>query len=192
MANTNAPFGLMHRSYSEGSAPTYGQSWALIDKDDTTAIGYGDLCKQLNTGYIARWTAGTSAVAMAGVLTGCQYLSNEGNWRFSNYWPGSGAQQDVKASIIPATNPDATFLVQSSGSAITLADIGINGDLVMGTVNTTTGKSGAALNQATLADTNTFPLKVIGLYDGIGNGSDAASSYNWVVVKFNSNAVTGV
>lgn len=192
MANTNAPFGLRQQSYAEGSAPTFGQSWSLVDKDDTAPIGWGDPVKQLSTGYIAAWTAGTSAVALAGVFVGCEYLDNNGVWRYSNYWPGSGAQQDVRAAIIPATNADATFLVQSSGTAITLADIGINGDLVMGTPNTTTGKSTSTINQATLATTNTFPLKIIGLYNGIGNGSDAASSYNWVVVKFNSNAVTGV
>lgn len=192
MANTNAPFGLWHRSYAAGSAPTFAQSAAVVDKDDTAPIGWGDPVKQLSTGYIAAWTAGTSAVALAGVFVGCRYLDNNGNTRYSNYWPGSGAAQDVEAYIIPATNADAQFLVQSSGTAITLADVGINGDLSMGTPNTTTGKSTSSINQATLATTNTFPLKIVGLYNGVGNGSDAASSYNWVVVKFNSNAVTGV
>lgn len=192
MANTNAPFGLWHRSNVGGAAPNYATVDMLIDKDDTAAIGWGDPVKQVNTGYIAAWTAGTSVVALAGVFQGCEYLDNNGIWRFSPWWPGSGAAQDVKAKIIPAYNDSATFLVQSSGSAITLADIGINGDLSMGTPNTTTGKSTSSINQATLATTATFPLKIIGLYDGIGNGSDAASSYNWVVVKFNSNAVLGV
>lgn len=192
MANTNAPFGLWHRSYAEGGAPSYGQSTVTIDKDDTAAVGWGDPVKQLSTGYVAAWTAGTSAVALAGVLTGCEYLDNNGNYRHSNYWPGSGAQQDVTAFVIPATNSTATFLVQSSGSAITLADIGINGDMSMGTPSSVTGKSTSSLNQATLATTATFPFKIVGLYNGVGNGSDAASSYNWVVVKFNSNAVLGV
>jgi hypothetical protein len=192
MANTNAPFGLRHRSNVGGAAPNYSVIAMTVDKDDTAPIGQGDPVKQVNTGYIAAWTAGTSVVALAGVFDGCEYLDNNGNYRRSPNWPGSGAAQDVIAHVIPSYNDSATFLIQSSGSAITLADIGVNGDLVMGTPNTRTGQSTSAINQATLATTATFPLKIIGLYDGVGNGSDAASSYNWVVVKFNSNAVLGV
>jgi hypothetical protein len=192
MANNNAPFGLRHRSNVGGAAPNYSVIAMTIDKDDTAPIGQGDPVRQLNTGYITAWTAGTSVVALAGVLDGVEYLDNNGNYRRSPNWPGSGAQQDLIAHVIPAYNESATFLIQSSGSAITLADIGLNGDFVVGTPNARTGQSTTSLNQATLATTATFPVKIIGLYNGVGDGSDAASSHNWVVVKFNSNAVLGV
>lgn len=195
MANTLAPFGLKQAGYSEGFAPSFGQAAALIAYNDTSAIGWGDPVKQLSTGYIARWTAGTSAVALAGTFVGCTYLSvAQGRVVWMPYWPGSdvASTSTVTAFIIPASNGQGEFIAQSSGTAIGIADIGANVDLSMGTVNTVTGMSGASLDQTTLATTNTLPLKIVGLYQGLGNGSDSASSYNWVRVKFNSSAVTGV
>ena len=58
MANTNAPFGF-RQIKGTGSVPTYEQSTRVIDKDNTTAIFYGDAVIPLTTGYIAQATAST-------------------------------------------------------------------------------------------------------------------------------------
>ena len=33
--------------------------------------------------------------------------------------------------------------------------------------------------------TATLPFRVVGLYNGVGNGSDATTDYNWVIVAAN-------
>jgi hypothetical protein len=44
----------------------------------------------------------------------------------------------------------------------------------------------AALSATTTGTTaSALPFKIVSLYQGIGNGSDPASNYNWVVVGFN-------
>lgn len=197
MANTNAPFGLRQTGYAEGQAPTFGMSNFGISSADTNAIGWGDPVKlDSSTGLIQRWTAGTSSVLLAGVFVGCEYMSTSGTWTFSNWWPGGGAASNPIAKVIPATQSSAQFLIQATTTA-TSAMIWANADLTMGSVNTTTGMSGAALNSASVATTATFPLKIVSLYgtpyglNAVGPGSDSASANNWVVVRFNSDAILG-
>ena len=115
---------------------------------------------------------------------GCKYLSTAlGYTRWSAYYPGSDAAADVEAYI--CDDPQATFMVQSSGTAIGLADIGINADFTLGTGSTRTGQSGASLDQGTLADTATLPFRVISLVEGVGPGADITTSYNRVIVCWN-------
>lgn len=195
MANTLAPFGFSHIGYGSGAAPNYSMITRKFASSDSTACGHGDPVKELNTGYVSRWTASTSTIRLAGVLVGTKfYSSSEGRVVYRNYWPGSGATGDVTAFIVPcnAFHVAPLFLVQSSGTAITLADIGANADVSMGTVNTATGLSGATLDQSTINTTNTLPFRIVDLFAGLGNGSDAASSYNWVMVQPNVAALAGI
>lgn len=181
MANTNTPFGFkQYRGL--GSAPTYEQSVRLIKSDNTTAIYFGDPVKSLNTGYIDR---GTATGAIAGIFAGCKYLStSQKRTVWSNYWPGSDAASDVEAYII--NDPNAQFVVQAGGTAITLADIGANIDFALGTGNSATGISGAYATGA--ATTIGLPFRVVGLVTEPpgANGTDATSAYNQIIVGFNN------
>jgi hypothetical protein len=61
--------------------------------------------------------------------------------------------------------------------------------------NTTTGSSGAALNQSTIATTATFPFRIVELYSSYqnyGNGSDNTTSYNRAIVVANNAGLVGV
>lgn len=182
MPNTNAPFGF--RQYRGlGSAPTYEQSVRLIKSDNTTATFFGDPVTNLNTGYITRATAGTAQIT--GIFAGCKYLStSQKRTVWSNFWPGADAAADVEAYIID--DPNAQFLVQAGGTAIGLADIGLNIQFNLGTGNANTGISGAYVESP--AVTATLPFRIIGLdVDPPGsNGSDIASAYNYVIVGFNN------
>lgn len=185
MANTNAPFGFL----SDGNQP--GQGWdgsqitRKIASNYGTAIFTGDPVVGINSGYIGRGANNTTQ--LAGIFVGCEYLSTAVNRKvWSPYWPGSGASGDVTAYII--NNPDAKFLAQSNNTAIGFADIGANIGFVIGTGNTSTGRSGAALDQSTIETTTTLPFRILGLYqDGNPNfpGGDSTSAYNWVYVGFN-------
>ena len=182
MANTNAPFGF--RQYRGlGSAPTYEQSVRLVKSDNTTAIYFGDPVSNLNTGYITRATAGTAQIS--GIFAGCKYLStSQKRTVWSNYWPGSDAAADVEAYIID--DPNAQFLVQAGGTAIGLADMGLNIQFNLGTGNSATGISGAYVESPTV--TATLPFRIIGFdVDPPGsNGTDITSAYNYVIVAFNN------
>lgn len=184
MANTNAPFGF--RQYSgTGSAPTYEQTTRKIKSDNTTAIFFGDAVIPLSTGYITQASAGT--VQLAGIFAGCKYVStSQKRTVWSNYWPGSDANGDVEAYVI--NDPNAQFVVQTGGTAVTLADIGANIQLNVGTGNTATGISGMYVENPNT--TVTLPFKVVGLVESPpgANGTDATSAYNQVIVQFNNTA----
>ena len=182
MANTNAPFGF--RQYRGlGSAPTYEQSVRLIKSDNTTAVYFGDPVSNLNTGYITRATAGTAQIA--GIFVGCKYLStSQKRTVWSNYWPGSDASADVEAYIVD--DPNAQFVVQAGGTAIGLADMGLNIQFNLGTGNSSTGISGAYVESP--AVTATLPFRIIGFIESPpgANGTDIASAYNQIIVGFNN------
>lgn len=182
MPNTNAAFGF--RVYrGMGADPTYELSVRLIKSDNTTAIFFGDPVTNLNTGYITRATAGTAQIS--GIFAGCKYLStSQKRTVWSNYWPGSDAAADVEAYIIDA--PNAQFVVQAGGTAIGLADMGLNIQFNLGTGNASTGISGAFVESP--AVTATLPFRIIGfIQDPPGaNGTDISSAYNQIIVGFNN------
>jgi hypothetical protein len=182
MANTNAPFGF--REYrGMGSGPTYEQSVRLIKSDNTTAVYFGDPVSNLGTGYITRATAGTAQIS--GIFAGCKYLStSQKRTVWSNYWPGSDASADVEAYIIDA--PNAQFIVQAGGTAIGLADMGLNIQFNLGTGNADTGISGAYVESP--AVTATLPFRIIGFVESPpgANGTDITSAYNQIIVGFNN------
>jgi hypothetical protein len=182
MPNTNAPFGF--RVYrGMGATPTYEQSVRLVKSDNTTAIYFGDPVSNLDTGYIARATAGTAQIA--GIFAGCKYLStSQKRVVWSNYWPGADAAADVEAYIIDA--PNTQFLVQAGGTAIGLAAMGLYVQFNLGTGNANTGISGAFVESPNV--TATLPFRIIGFdVDPPGsNGTDIASAYNYIIVGFNN------
>lgn len=189
MANTFAPFGFMQQGNTEGASPTFGMFTRLIAAGDS-AVYTNDPLKLLNTGYVSKWTVGTAVSQLAGMFMGCQYQSSQGLIR-SPYWPGSGSVGDVTAFIVPCNlSVPGLFLVQSGNSnttatPIAFAQIGENIDVAMGTGSTAQGISGAYADQFTLGVTATLPFRIMGLYNGVGNGSDAASANNWIFVAAN-------
>lgn len=196
MANTSAPFGLSDWQVGRGVAGTFEEIYAKVASNDATAIGYGDPVKQLSTGYVSRWTASTAVSQMVGILVSCTYFSTSQQQIVTrSYWPGSDATGDVTVKLV-ACNLAAPgrFIAQTDSTGLTFADIGINIDLNMGTVNTTTGQSGAYLDGGTKAATATLPFRVIGL---VGVGGDnipigpfgtnglASGAYNLAIVAAN-------
>lgn len=154
----------------------------------------------------------TVYVPVAGVFTGCKYLStSQKRTVWSNYWPGSDTTQDVEAYVV--TDPNARFIVQTGNSSTTATAMGQNqvgqnigfnwqDSTATGETNgrTSTGLSTMFADQATSSQAgitaNSFlPFRIIALANylpgqssplsGI-NGFDAASGYNELVVGFNN------
>lgn len=200
MANTFAPFGLRHMGGVPGSAPSAEQVEYQIVYNDSNKIYFGDPVKLLASGYVAAWTAGTAVSQLAGTFVGCKYLSvSRAQVVWSPYWPGADASSGtVYAYIVPVAPGSAQrFLVQTSNSSTTAVAVGqsslfLNADVAMGTGSTVNGISGAYLDINTFNTTPTLPFRIMGLYQGVGNGSDSASAYNWVVVQANIAQNTGL
>lgn len=197
MANTNAPFGAMPYTGADGAAPTYGMTTRLIAYDDTTKIYRGDLVKQLNTGYIAQWTASTGVSQAAGVFWGCKYYSvSQKTTVFSPYWPGADVATNavVTAFLIPInTAVPPKFVVQADGTGLAFTNVGQNIDVAMGTGSTLTGMSGMYLDTGTLGTTATLPFRILRLFSdvGVGNGTEAGA-YNRAIVQANIYQETGI
>jgi hypothetical protein len=200
MANTNSPFGLRLLGVNSGGTPSFNLITATIDKDDTQVAYRGDGMESLTTGYVHAITAaGTAASQWAGIFWGCEYLSTALGRRVqSSYWPGSDAAADVTAYLIPLSgHPAVEFVAQATSTAIAFEDIGENVDIgyAAGTAYTGWAKSGTTIAQSTLGTGATLPFRIVDLWSNrtlSGEpGTDDTSSYNWVVVRFNSLGETG-
>lgn len=187
MANTNSPNGFTYSGRQEGGSPTVGYSYRKIAYNDTTAIGFGDPVTALGTGYITSATPGTTQID--GIFYGCEYYATAvSRVVWSNSWPGSGSNSSATILAQLITDPQSTFIAQSNNTAITFADIEANINFVTGTVSSG-GFSAAALDQSSIATTNTLPFRIVGLYSGSAPpgtpGTDDASAYNRVIVRAN-------
>ena len=191
MANTNAPFGFRQWS-GTGSAPTYEQV-AVQLQYNATNIFFGDPVVALTDGTYTQASSNSAANGIGGIFVGCQYLSvAQKRTVWSNYWPGSDANGDVDAYVID--DPNARFLVQSSGAAPRATSLSTYGttpvgkycQFTIGTGSTANGISGAYVSS--LGTTVTFPFIVVDLqtFPPGQNGTDPTTQYYNVVVGFNN------
>lgn len=185
MANTQSNFGFRHIGFLSGAGTDYQQQTRLLQATNTTKIYFGDpVVKSPGTAYIVQ--AANNTTALEGIFVGCQYtpVGGLGIPQWSPYWPGAAAA-DATAYVINA--PNALFLAAALSTAINATTVGDNIGFAIGTGSTVGGGfSGATLDQSTLGTTNTLPFQLVSLYQGIGNGSDTTTSYNWAVVVFNN------
>lgn len=191
MANTQAQFGFKHVGYLSGGAPDYQQSTRGIVKTLATAIGFGDPVQRTNatSAYIVRGDASTTQ-PIEGIFVGCTFTPTGQIPAWSPFWPGNTVSADATGYVIDA--PNALFLCATLLTAILTSDIGKVVNYTTGTPSVVgQGFSIATLDQSTLSTAggttmSALPFKVVGLYQGVGNGSDSTSNFNWVIVKFNN------
>lgn len=188
MSNVNAPNGFQYFGRQDGGSPTVGNTTRKILSTYNVAIGFGDPVISVSGGYIQQATAST--VQLAGIFYGCEYLNSAvGRKVWAMSWPGTTQGSDATAYL--NTDPQSLFVAQSNNTAIVFADIDANIQFVIGTPNSVTGISTTALDQSTIATTDTLPFRIVGLlsdYEGTSgavNGTDDASAYNRVIVIAN-------
>ena len=207
MANTNLPYGLKFLGMA-GSPPTNAslrERRNAILSTDTTAIYTGDLVRQSANGYWVQWTPTTVANLLVGVFAGCRYSSVSQQTPVpSKFWPGTDAASgSILAQVIPAAG-SPLFRIQTDATGVTLAEIGLNFDIAVGTG--ANGISGAYLDVTTSTTATTAPLKLVDLWvnysmgnnpEGAGSSSTLApgtqaGAYNWAVVQLNNISAGGV
>lgn len=187
MANTQAQFGFKHIGYISGGAADYQlNSQYQIQSSYATAILQGTpMIKSAASQYLIPATGTGNLTTVVGIFQGVDYTPVGGVPTFNQVWPGAAAA-DGKAHIIDA--PNALFLVASLLTAVPVTAIGQNIGFSTGAGGTTIGAGFATyvVDQGTLTTGPTAPFQVYSMYQGIGNGSDTTTSYNWVVVTFNN------
>jgi hypothetical protein len=176
MANADAPFGF--RPINADGGPYNGVTRrCVLATGDGTATFIGDAVKIAGTsidGYptIAQVAAGDPVL---GVVT-----SFEAN-------PDSLSDQYRKASTQRfcqvALADNAFFEVQESGTAIGLASVGLNANIVVTAGSTVTGLSKMELDSDTEAATSTLDLQIFGGVHREDNDLTLANAC-WIV-KFN-------
>ena len=196
MANLQGPFGLVQFGTASGPvnfAQAGSGSPYRISSGYATAIGFGDLVTLVSgstpTGYLNQWIAGDGSATyqVAGVFFGCKYYStSQKKTVWNNYWPGADATGDVEAFVVD--DPNAQFKIQANSGPITLASLGTTADVVVGTVNTTTGLSAMSLATPSTSNPSYLPLKVVNVVTSPpgANGTDVTTAYNDVIVAFNN------
>lgn len=182
MANTQSAFGFRHIGFLSGAGPDYQLATRPVLATNTTKIFFGDPVTK-NGVYIQQATSTTTV--LEGIFQGCTYIPSGGGapvW--SPYWPGAAAA-DATAYVINA--PNALFLAAALNTAVSSTTVGNGIAWATGTGSTVGGGfSGFTVDANSTSNATTAPFQVYSLYQGVGNGSDPTTPYNWVVVTFNS------
>lgn len=183
MANTQAQFGFQHYGYLPGGAPDYQLSKYAIQSSFATKIWFGDpVVKSASSQYIIPATGTGSLTALSGIFQGCQYSPAGGTPTWTPWWPGSQGT-DATAYVIDA--PNALFKVAALLTPVPATAIGNCIGYSTGAGGTTVGAglSTFTVDQSLMNTTAAFQL--VGLFPGVGNGSDPTTNFNWVIVGFN-------
>jgi hypothetical protein len=163
MANVDAPFGFNPVGSITGG-PWNGQTrMYTIDSGDSTAVYIGDPVKLTGASTLnADGTVTANVIKAAttdvivGVVTAVLF-----DTRDSLIYRAASTTRRV----LVADDPNTLFEIQeiSTGTALTKDDVANNISFSAGTPSTVTGRSGAVLNNATEAGTNTLGLKIVGV-----------------------------
>ena len=180
---SNAPQGLRPVRYLDGSPWNGAFQKYNIASAYATNIFMFDPVTTLIDGTIG---IGVAGAACRGVFLGCEYTQTDGTYKFSPYWPASTAVltgTTVLAKI--ADDPNLVFDMQETngsdlaGTALALADRGLNINFDVGPGTTATGMSTSSINNGTEATTATLNLKILDLSPTVGNV--VGDFANWLV-----------
>ncbi len=188
MANLNVAFGLKPVRRAHGAPANFNTREYFVPSSDSTALFIGDPVilagsadATLTAPTVTRATA-AGGNRITGVVVGFRPNDaiNAVGYRAAS----------TNAYVLVTDDPDQLYEIQddSVGGNLAAADIGLNADLVAGTGNTATKKSGFMLDTSTKATTNTLQLRIVGLQDraDVEVGANAK-----VLVRLNLTTETG-
>lgn len=168
MANANTPFGLRPVGDLAGRVKTGGIRAFSTATGDGTAFGRGDLVKLAGTSQTINGRVysdvaiAASGDVFAGVVVSVDpVLGSSGTGRDATTYRAASTQRIVYVDVDPLTLFECQEI--GTGTPFTANDIGLNCNVVVGSVNTTTGRSGTMLDNTTEATTNTLDVKIVGL-----------------------------
>lgn len=179
MANVNSPHGFNPVRYLSGAPYNGAANIYSTTTGDGTAIGIGD--PVLDLGTSTTWPDGTitkdvKIAATTDVLTGFVVGVIPDTRDSLIYRAASTVRR-----LLVADDPNLIFEGQETtgGTPLTANDIGLNVSMAIGSPSTTTGKSGATIDNSTEATSNTLALKLFGFYPVVDNA--VGDSCRWLV-----------
>jgi hypothetical protein len=196
MANTFTPMGLLPVRRQDGAAWTAAITTYMVASANAHHFFCGDPIVRLSTGYVDVVAIGSIPTqGTLGVFLGAKYLStSQSRTLWSNQLNGDMA---ADAEVYVVDDPELVYRIwvgtgsgSTSGGPAVFGDIGENFNWQVGTGNSQNGISGAYLDYASKATTNTLPLTLIGLVTNPPgtNGTDTTTAGNLVEVIFNQQA----
>lgn len=188
MPNTNVAFGLKPVRSAHGTPGAFVTREYFVPSSDGTALFIGDpviLAGSANSTMTAPTVTRATAAGgnrVTGVVVG--FRPNE-TINAAGYRAAS-----TDAYVLVTDDPDQLYEIQddSVGGALAAADIGLNADLIAGTGNTATKRSGFMLDTSTKATTNTLQLRIVALQD---RADVEVGSTSKVLVRLNLTTETG-
>lgn len=187
MANQNRPFGLKPVSYLNG-APYSGQARLYYVGTGESALYVGDpvtLSGTCDANGIAGVSIGVAGSAIIGVVVGVVVANPGVSLVAANldltvrYQPASTA-----GYVMVADDPNLLFEIQDGQTVPTaITDIGRNTNFLIAAGATTHSDSGT-VTAATLTDSNTANLKLMGFVQRVDN--TPGSAYAKLLVKINN------
>lgn len=179
MANINSPHGLNPVRYLSGQPYNGAGNIYTTTTGDGTAIGIGDPVLDLGTSTTnadGTITKDVKIAATTDVITGVVVAVLPDDRSSLIYRAASTVRR-----LLVADDPNLIFECQegTGGTPLTANDIGLNVSLAIGSPSTTTGKSGATIDNSTEATSNTLLLKIFGFYPAVDNA--VGDSCRWLV-----------
>jgi len=194
MANRDAPSGFRPVRRVSG-LPLGAVQKVYIPVADGTAVFVGDLVKYEDTGGAAGLRVqgenmeGVPAVIRAAITDfdvlgtdeTCDVMGVVVGFKpdADNLMNKHRAASTARIAYIVPLSQDIVFEIQEDADTtpIVAADIGLNAKVLQTQAGSaTTGMSGMELDSSTVATTNTFPVKIIGLSKRVGNAFNTAGS----------------
>jgi hypothetical protein len=194
----SGPYGLRPINLIGGQVFAGATRQRRIVNSSASSIGFGDPVKFDANGCVVVCTETTAAPAtgFAGVFMGCTFVSSvTGQPTFSQAWiSGTAIASNTYIVAYICEDPDQLFqvcgvsgtTVVSTTSGFTYTDVGLNVTMVANTLNTTTKDSRYAVDIASGAVTETYPLRVIDVVPDTAFTYSGTLYYPEVIVKFNA------
>ena len=192
--NTLAGTGLgLARSYS-GGAGNYAGSQMLIKNGYASGLAVGDPVQLLASpqGYVGI-VSGTSPTNILGVFGGVlpyydTNLQATSHGLNGSYVTTAAPPAGTDIPCIVYTDPNVTFVAQVSGLVWLPSWTGQNITWLASTYGApnATGRSTLLLDSASIATTNTLPLRIVGPIGVSGGPQDPANTNPWIEVKMNT------
>lgn len=187
MANVNRPLGFLPTRYFNGTPYDGKFAYAVLPASDGTATFRGDVvvlaggsapagtvvagANVEGVPYVARAASGTTGQNIFGVVT--DFLVDPTNLALKYRLAST-----LRIAMVVPVDFGMVFELQEDAvtTPIAAASIGLNGAFSLTAGNTTTGNSGMQLVSASVAVTNTLPLKVLGLVKRVDNAFNTAGA----------------
>ncbi len=179
MANVNSPHGLNPVRYLSGAPYNGAANVYTIPASEGTAVGIGDPVLDVGTSTTnadGTITKDVKIAATTNVITGVVVAVLPDTRDSTIYRAASTLRR-----VLVADDPNILFECQegTGGTPLTANDLGLNVSLAIGSPSTTTGRSGATIDNGTEATDNALALKLVGVYSAPDNA--IGDSCRWLV-----------